>query len=473
VSKKATPNWFDAMYTSKCLGILVLLALSAATSLAIPEVEAQTSSVKILDSDSFIDQNGNLHVFGEMQNTGEANVESVNITGAFYDAEENLIEMNSSLADIDLLTVGQKSPFEIVLSRKEQIDKVHRYDLNATFNEAVTRIPYQDFQFVSRNLLRAPDRLDITGEIRNVGRTTAITLKVVATFYDFQGRIVGRATNFTRLLGPISYSYTVILPYNVGKVNDYTLQIQSDSYSTIPAHEGWSSSVDLWIISKAFACLPHDVQHAWIFYPVELHKGVTAPNNAVGNDYDHFYHPHDGYGGGPKAVARWYQHLVNNLTIGNRHGAVYSAGVMAHFMADMANPFNTAQSLEEMTMRDSYEQYVKSEMHYIQVNIGYLDEIRNVTAYAIEIASFSHEYYWSLMGSFTPGRWSGDTYKVTSLFLNLAVKAVASLWNAAIRESSLAIPEFPEQTAIFIAMSLVFSVAILKVRRKTGSIKSS
>jgi len=456
------------MYTSKCTGILILLAFSVVASFAIPEARAQTSSVRILDSDSFIDQKGNLHVFGELQNTGEINVELVNVTGAFYDTEENLIGKNSSLADINLLTIGQKSPFEIVFSRKEQVGKVRRYDLNATFNEAVTRIPYQDFQFVSRSVERTPDRLNITGEISNIGTTTAITLKVVATFYDLRGRIVGRATNLTRLLGPISYSFTVSLSYNVEKVSDYTLQIQSDSYFTIPAHEGWSGSVDLWIVSKAFAYLPPDAQRAWSFYPLELHQGVTAPNKVIGHDYDHFYHPHDGYGGGPEAVAKWYRYLVSNLTIGNRRRAVYSAGAMAHFMADMANSFNTAQSLEEMTMRDSYEQYVQKEIYYIQLYVGKLDEIRNVTAYAIDIAALSHEYYWSLIGSFTPGRWSGDTYKVTSLLLNLAVKAVASLWNAAIKESSLAIPEIPQQTAIFIAMSLVLSVAILKVRRKTA-----
>jgi len=150
--------------------------------------------------------------------------------------------------------------------------------------------------------------------------------------------------------------------------------------------------------------------------------------------------------------------------------AVFSAGVMAHYIIDMSNPLNANQSLAEESIHTGYKSYVERDLPYFQITISEPDDVNNVTAYLIALAYASQTHYSSLIESFTPianepYRWSGETYRITSMCLNAAVRAVVSLWLTAIEKGYLATLEFNLAKRVFLIATPIATMALSAVER--------
>jgi len=234
--------------------------------------------------------------------------------------------------------------------------------------------------------------------------------------------------------------------------------------------ESWDFNPHLWILNKAYRLLPKEIQDVWQYYPIELADGVAYPIKHSWNSTLHFYHPHTNWGGALNETLRWYRYFVDNQTAGNLPEAVFSAGVMAHYIIDISNPFNTNQSLAEESIHTGYKSYVERDLPYFQIAISEPDGVKNVSAYLIALAHSSQTYYSSLIESFTPianepYRWSGETYRITSICLNAAVRAVVSLWLTAIEKGYLATPEFNLAKRVFLIATPIVLMAALAIKR--------
>ena len=112
---------------------------------------------------------------------------------------------------------------------------------------------------------------------------------------------------------------------------------------------------------------------------------------------------------------------------------------------------------------------MERDLPYFQITISEPDNVRNVSAYLIALAYSSQTYYSSLIDSFTPTanepyRWSGEAYRITCICLNVAVKAVVSLWLTAIEEGYLAMTEFNLVKNGFLIATLIVMMAVLAIK---------
>ncbi len=79
------------------------------------------------------------------------------------------------------------------------------------------------------------------------------------------------------------------------------------------------------------------------WHPTYL-EGSKAPDAQFKDFRNHVVHPKDGFwGGAPQAATEWYKRLSRALGEGDWEHAVWSAGVMSHYIADPCQPFHTDQ----------------------------------------------------------------------------------------------------------------------------------
>jgi len=161
-------------------------------------------------------------VVGEVENMGAENVERVKILATFYNETGTVIGADFCYAEIDTLVSGQKSPFGVSnYPRKEITGNVRSYGLCAR-GEKTAKAPYRELEVVTH--VPEIDRsgyYKITGRVENVGEIDATFVKVVATFYDSQGRIVGYDS-----------SYPVPLDLKTGETGSFQVAVSDKELST-------------------------------------------------------------------------------------------------------------------------------------------------------------------------------------------------------------------------------------------------
>ena len=92
------------------------------------------------------------------------------------------------------------------------------------------------------------------------------------------------------------------------------------------------------------------------FYDAYL-KGAKAPDDTFKDFKNHVCHVKDNYwGGAPDEAERWYAATVKALAAKDWNNAVYSAGVMTHYIADPLQPFHTGQTEAENVIHRAVEQ---------------------------------------------------------------------------------------------------------------------
>src|SRR5690242_3662582 len=85
-------------------------------------------------------------------------------------------------------------------------------------------------------------------------------------------------------------------------------------------------------------------------------EGAEAPDRDFKDFKNHVLYPREGYwGGAPRKVVSWYQHLLEALGQEDWQTAVYCAGVLSHYYTDPLHPFHTAQSETENNIHRAVE----------------------------------------------------------------------------------------------------------------------
>ena len=74
------------------------------------------AGIDLVQIESQENELGELAVIGEVQNTGTAALEYVEIVGTFYDEEGVIVWTESTYLDLEIVEPGQSSPFRLLLS---------------------------------------------------------------------------------------------------------------------------------------------------------------------------------------------------------------------------------------------------------------------------------------------------------------------------------------------------------------------
>jgi hypothetical protein len=184
------------------------------------------NSIQILSTSSHIDNAGNFHIIGEVNNTSENNQGLVNINSTLYDSFNNVIGHSSTYSTIESLRPGELSPFEIVINNPQQANKINYYAL-FTSSQASQEKPANLLLNLSNIYFDHMTNPHIAGNITNLGQSPISSIKVIGTFYNNLSHVIG--TNITNInYNNLSNGQSV--PFDLG-INDNRTKLQSKFFS--------------------------------------------------------------------------------------------------------------------------------------------------------------------------------------------------------------------------------------------------
>jgi hypothetical protein len=198
-------------------------------------------NVKILSHSSFYDSLNTLWVVGEVENTGDMATQFTKVTATFYNSSNQVVAVETGYTEIDVLLPGRKSPFSIMLLKSSGSLEVYNYSLTVSWDNYAAGKPLA-LQFLSNSsTIDGRGHMHVLGEIKNTGSLTARFTKVIATFYDANGTVVGEEWDYTEPsdISPnqtAAFDIELIYTQQVMKVASYTLTAESMEYALIPEY---------------------------------------------------------------------------------------------------------------------------------------------------------------------------------------------------------------------------------------------
>jgi hypothetical protein len=216
-----SPFDIESSLTSSIYNYTIIVSDYEATS------EQPYTSLQILSYSNYTDNTGSQHIVGEIQNTGKSNIQSVKIAATYYNKSNCVIDTNYAYTSADVLIPNQKSPFEI-------IEKVAPYNYSLVIAGATSNVPYRDLQIISQNsYIDSLKNLNVVGTVKNTGVQNATSVEIIATFYDANGKVVMTDYTYSKpdsLNAGQQASFKLIEPYQVNKIDHFTLQVQCNEH---------------------------------------------------------------------------------------------------------------------------------------------------------------------------------------------------------------------------------------------------
>jgi hypothetical protein len=198
---------------------------------------ANASGVVILDNhSSYIALSGALHVVGEVNNTGETNVNNIVISVTYYDIDNRAIASGSSSVLQEILLPGMKAPFDAVLTGSLVVQQVDRYELEVSFSETdkvLNRtLVVQSYSFLSN----ITGSFHVVAEVKNNGTAISNATNAVTTCYDSSGTVVAAKQSQLMNLNPgqtVYFDMTINQPQST-KITSYEVSAISSEAIIIP-----------------------------------------------------------------------------------------------------------------------------------------------------------------------------------------------------------------------------------------------
>ncbi|APH39485.1 hypothetical protein BHR79_08330 [Methanohalophilus halophilus] len=150
---------------------------------------------EILSSSSYIEYD-DFHLVGEVQNNLDQNIEYVKIVGTFYNEQNEVIGMDYTYTDIDILKPGQKSPFELNTYPDSFIPDSYKLQLSYSTTSSE---PYENVIIKSHTSDNDGDYFEVVGEVQNDGEETVEYVKIIGTFYNEDDIVIGKDYSYSTL----------------------------------------------------------------------------------------------------------------------------------------------------------------------------------------------------------------------------------------------------------------------------------
>ncbi|WP_144732357.1 hypothetical protein [Candidatus Nitrosocosmicus arcticus] len=140
--------------------------------------------IQIISTSTFIDDLGNFHVIGEVNNTSFDPQTDIVITTILSDTTNNVIVSNhSAFSSISTLRQTELSPFDIIIQDPQILGKFNFMEFSTTSQPAIEK-PANLVLNGSSAFFDNVGNPHVTGNIINQGQFPEQFLNLVATFYD-------------------------------------------------------------------------------------------------------------------------------------------------------------------------------------------------------------------------------------------------------------------------------------------------
>lgn len=237
-----------------CLLAIFFLILAFLSNLAATPAQAIGQAAILPNHTGYLDLTTipiTYHVVGEVNNTNTVSLKWLRVTATFYDQNNSLIGSNSSYAFLDVLLPARKTPFEVVWVG-DGAKQIYNYSLTSEFSEYTGEKPLALEILENATYVDEAGFLKVNGTVRNIGESNATGVKVVATFYNDQGKVVGVTFGYTMPL-TIMPSHTEhfdleLRPEGVN-FSYYSLTAESTEYALVPELSLWHIHILLIILT--------------------------------------------------------------------------------------------------------------------------------------------------------------------------------------------------------------------------------
>ena len=158
--------------------------------------ENDKQGVHIKSLYDFEDKYGYYHIIGEVVNNSDTAYEFVKLVVTVYDINQNVLDTEFTYAIATILQPYGKSPFELTLPGGSQGVDSYLVQVEAS---PTTPLP----KLLELSTPRIYDDkygyTHIVGEVKNMGPGTANFVKVISSFYNSDGDIIGTSFSYTTL----------------------------------------------------------------------------------------------------------------------------------------------------------------------------------------------------------------------------------------------------------------------------------
>ena len=211
----------------KLLCLLPLLLIS----------QAAYAEVVIQNDQKYIDNDGLLHIVGEIENNTSAPLNQIKISALLIDGDGNEIKKIVGETVSNVVMPETKGAFDILI-KNVRGDSINDYELNLDYTLAA---PKNQVIEISSTVLTKDihNNTVITGILENKGELTANMIRVVATLYDRDGNVVTVSETYTKpdfLRAGDNNNF--IIPFHEKSQSihavEYSITAESDEYVAVP-----------------------------------------------------------------------------------------------------------------------------------------------------------------------------------------------------------------------------------------------
>jgi hypothetical protein len=184
--------------------------------------------IQIVSTSTYIDNFGNFHVIGEVNNTSIDPQTNILVTTLLSDTNNNLLVGNySAFSSISTLRQGELSPFDITIQDPQILGKFNFIEFSTTSQPAIEK-PANLMLNGTSVFLDNIGNPHITGNIVNQGQSPEQFINLVATFYDNSSLGVVGTQSFGLNVGNLSQNQ--MTPFDI-TIFDNKTKSQGKFYS--------------------------------------------------------------------------------------------------------------------------------------------------------------------------------------------------------------------------------------------------
>ena len=199
--------------------------------------QAAYADVVIQNDQKYIDNDGLLHIIGEIENNLKVPLNQIQISATLIDENDANIDEIANSTISNIIMPEMKGAFDILIQDVNG-EEIKDYKLNLQYKIAQ---PKNQVIEISSSVLTKDNHNNtvITGILENRGDNTANMIKVIATLYDRDGNVATVSQIYTKpdfLRAGDSNSF--IIPFHEKSQSihavDYSIIAESDEYAMVP-----------------------------------------------------------------------------------------------------------------------------------------------------------------------------------------------------------------------------------------------
>lgn len=180
-----------------------------------------------------------LHIFGEVNNTGDLWLTQVAVTATLRDKHNSTLGVYTDITFVSDIPPGGVAAFDIWESDVDIAAQVHSYSLALEF-QVGQQVPSMLEIVNVTSFINDEGILEVWGDVRNKGTEMSELTQIYGTFYDADGKVMYRALTATRPHGDVPpgqerwFQLVVPDPERSSKVARFALVAESSAYTSIP-----------------------------------------------------------------------------------------------------------------------------------------------------------------------------------------------------------------------------------------------